>query len=84
MVLDIFEFLLSRYILFIWLLLVAGILNSRFPKDLHFIAMTINLTIIAYNTLLNNMDKYKVKPKFYVINFDNPRKSHRCNPIAPE
>ncbi len=30
------------------------------------------------------MHNYKVKPKFYVINFDNPRKSHRCNPIAPE
>jgi DNA-binding transcriptional regulator YbjK len=29
------------------------------------------------------MDKYKVKPKFYVINFDNPRKSNRCNPINP-
>jgi hypothetical protein len=43
-----------------------------------------DLSIIAYNTLLNNLDKYKVKPKFYVINFDNPRKSHRCNPIAPE
>jgi hypothetical protein len=43
-----------------------------------------DLSVIAYNTMLNNMDKYKVKPKFYVINFDNPRKSHRCNPIAPE
>ena len=43
-----------------------------------------DLSIIAYNTLLNNMDKYKVKPKFYVINFDDPRKSHRCNPINPE
>ena len=43
-----------------------------------------DLSVIAYNTLLNNMDKYKVKPKFYVINFDNPRKSHRCNPINPE
>ncbi|MDR1180403.1 MAG: TraM recognition domain-containing protein, partial [Bacteroidales bacterium] len=43
-----------------------------------------DLSVIAYNTLLNNMDKYRVKPKFYVINFDNPRKSHRCNPIAPE
>ena len=30
------------------------------------------------------MDKYKVKPKFYVINFDDPRRSHRCNPINPE
>lgn len=43
-----------------------------------------DLSVIAYNTLLNNMDKYKVKPKFYVINFDDPRKSHRCNPINPE
>lgn len=40
-----------------------------------------DLSIIAYNTLLNNMDKYKVKPRFYVINFDDPRRSHRCNPI---
>jgi len=43
-----------------------------------------DLSVIAYNTLMNNLDKYKVAPKFYVINFDNPRKSHRCNPIAPE
>jgi len=43
-----------------------------------------DLSIIAYNTLLHNFDKYQVKPRFYVINFDNPRKSHRCNPIAPE
>jgi len=43
-----------------------------------------DLSIIAYNTMLRNMDKYSVKPKYYVINFDNPRKSHRCNPIAPE
>lgn len=43
-----------------------------------------DLSEIAYNTLLNNMDKYTVKPQFYVINFDNPRKSHRCNPINPE
>lgn len=42
-----------------------------------------DLSIIAYNTLLTNLDKYKVAPKFYVINFDNPRKSHRCNPINP-
>lgn len=30
------------------------------------------------------MDKYKVKPRFYVINFDDPRRSHRCNPINPK
>jgi hypothetical protein len=43
-----------------------------------------DLSVIAYNALLKNLDKYKVKPQFFVINFDNPRKSHRCNPIAPE
>lgn len=43
-----------------------------------------DLSTIAYNTLLNNTDKYKVKPKFYVINFDDPHRSHRCNPINPE
>lgn len=43
-----------------------------------------DLSTIAYNTLLCNMDKYKVKPRFYVINFDDPRRSHRCNPITPE
>jgi len=42
-----------------------------------------DLSVIAYNTLLDNIDKYKVKPQFFVINFDNPRKSHRCNPINP-
>lgn len=39
---------------------------------------------IAYNHLLKNGDKYKVQPKFYVINFDDPRKSHRCNPLNPD
>ncbi|MBW4760101.1 conjugal transfer protein MobC [Prevotella denticola] len=38
---------------------------------------------IAYNHLLQHLDAYKVKPQFYVINFDDPRKSHRCNPINP-
>ena len=43
-----------------------------------------DLSTIAYNHLINNMDGYKVKPKFYVINFDDPRRSHRCNPIHPD
>lgn len=42
-----------------------------------------DLSTIAYNHLLLHAHKYKVTPKFYVINFDNPRKSHRCNPINP-
>ena len=43
-----------------------------------------DLAEIAYNHLLAHLDGYKVKPKFYVINFDNPRESHRCNPIHPD
>ena len=43
-----------------------------------------DLSMIAYNHLMNNLDGYKVKPKFYVINFDDPRRSHRCNPIHPD
>ena len=43
-----------------------------------------DLSTIAYNHLLNHLDVYKVKPKFYVINFDDPRRSHRCNPIHPD
>ena len=40
-----------------------------------------DLSEIAYNHLLAHLDGYKVKPKFYIINFDDPRRSHRCNPI---
>jgi hypothetical protein len=43
-----------------------------------------DLSEIAYNTLLKNRNKYTVAPSFYVINFDDPRKSHRCNPISPD
>ncbi len=43
-----------------------------------------DLTEIAYNHLLLHADKYDVTPKFYVINFDDPRRSHRCNPIHPK
>ncbi len=43
-----------------------------------------DLSVIAYNHLRTHLDRYTVKPKFYVINFDDPRRSHRCNPLAPE
>ncbi|MFP5436773.1 MAG: conjugal transfer protein MobC [Bacteroidia bacterium] len=43
-----------------------------------------DLSTIAYNHLLNNTQGYKIQPKFYVINFDDPKKSHRCNPINPD
>lgn len=42
-----------------------------------------DLSEIAYNHLLTHTDAYKITPQFFVINFDNPRKSHRCNPINP-
>lgn len=42
-----------------------------------------DLSTIAYNHLLKHTDKYKVKPQFFVINFDDPRRSHRCNPLNP-
>ena len=42
-----------------------------------------DLSEIAYNHLLNHLDAYQVKPQFFVINFDDPRRSHRCNPINP-
>ncbi|GGK18956.1 conjugal transfer protein MobC [Parabacteroides faecis] len=42
-----------------------------------------DLSEIAYNHLLNNQGGYKKVPTFYVINFDDPSRSHRCNPINP-
>ena len=42
-----------------------------------------DLSTIAYNHLLNNQLGYKKVPTFYVINFDDPSRSHRCNPINP-
>jgi hypothetical protein len=42
-----------------------------------------DLSKIAYNTLLNNSKAYKVKPKFFVINFEDLNRSHRCNPLDP-
>lgn len=42
-----------------------------------------DLSLIVYNHLLKNKDKYKTNVQFYVINFDDPRHSHRCNPINP-
>lgn len=42
-----------------------------------------DLSKIAYNTWLNNKNSYKVVPEFYVINFDDLTRSHRCNPLEP-
>lgn len=43
-----------------------------------------DLSKIAYNKLLQYKDNYKVKPKFYLINFDDLSRTHRCNPLDPE
>ena len=42
-----------------------------------------DLSKIAYNTWLNNKQHYKKPPTFYVINFDDLTRSHRCNPLEP-
>src|SRR5690606_15463157 len=43
-----------------------------------------DLSRIAYNTLLQNQDKYPARPLFYLINFDDLSRSHRCNPLDPD
>lgn len=43
-----------------------------------------DLSSIVYNTWLQNRKKYRVEPKFFVINFDDLTRTHRCNPLAPE
>ncbi|MCG8308520.1 MAG: YWFCY domain-containing protein [Cytophagales bacterium] len=42
-----------------------------------------DLSRIAYNTLLKYHHHYPVRPKFYVINFEDLSSSHRCNPLDP-
>ena len=43
-----------------------------------------DLTKIAYNHFLKNKKKYKVEPQFYLINFDDLSRCHRCNPLHPD
>ena len=43
-----------------------------------------DLTKVVYNSLLRYRGRYKRVPQFYCINFKDPLKSNRCNPIAPE
>ncbi len=42
-----------------------------------------DLSRIAYNTWLSCRHLYPKPPKFYVINFDDLRRTHRCNPLEP-
>ena len=43
-----------------------------------------DLSKVAYNKLLLYKGNYKVKPSFYVINFDDLNRTHRCNPLDPQ
>ena len=42
-----------------------------------------DLSKIAYNTWLQYKNIYPVPPQFYVINFDDLSRTHRCNPLEP-
>ncbi len=42
-----------------------------------------DLTRLAYNKLAMYKQNYTVKPAFYVINFDDLNRTHRCNPLDP-
>lgn len=42
-----------------------------------------DLSKIAYNTWLTHKHRYAVEPKFYIINFDDLIRTHRCNPLVP-
>jgi len=41
-----------------------------------------DLSKMAYNKLLKYAGNYKVRPKFFVIDLENPM--HQCNPLYPE
>lgn len=43
-----------------------------------------DLSKISYNHFLVHRYLYPVPPKFYVINFDDLSRTHRCNPLHPE
>lgn len=43
-----------------------------------------DLSRIAYNTLQSQAHRYPVPPAFYLINFDDLARTHRCNPLDPD
>ena len=43
-----------------------------------------DLTEIVYNEFRDNIRKYDVVPEFCVINFNDPTRSLRCNPLNPK
>lgn len=42
-----------------------------------------DLSLIVYNTWLQNQDQYQGKSACYFVNFDDLSHSHRCNPLDP-
>jgi hypothetical protein len=40
-------------------------------------------TRLTYNLLLKYCSNYQTLPSFFSLNFDDPNRSHRCNPIQP-
>lgn len=53
---------------------------SMFVYDFKFA----DLTNIAYNNWLKYRHLYALEPKFYIINFDDLSRTHRCNPLDPD
>ena len=53
---------------------------SMFVYDFNFD----DLTKIVYNTWLTHRHRYPIEPEFFVINFDDLTRSHRCNPLEHE
>lgn len=43
-----------------------------------------DLSLILYNHALKHAHTYPVPPKFFVINFDDLSRTHRCNVLYPE
>lgn len=43
-----------------------------------------DLSVIAYNHYLKNKQAFRSEPKFYIINFDDLSRTHRCNPLDKE
>ena len=43
-----------------------------------------DLTKITYNHFLTHKKGYKTEPLFYIINFDDLSRCHRCNPLHPD
>lgn len=43
-----------------------------------------DLSKIAYNKVLQYRHNYNIQPSFYLINFDDLTRTHRCNPLDPQ